>query len=405
MEIRKRRLVAAVSLAVTAAVLMGGILLLPGCGATGPTDGTDLGRNRNWAGAYMRVHLVPEQKPQLGEYSSRSQEVIQRHVEWAQQASIDFFAVSWRGMGSYGHTSLVDHVLPESSFDTIQWCILYETPTVIEGDPDASTINLTMAARDTLIRHLLDFHDNFFSRSNYLHIDGRPVIILRQSRRIAGEPWIALNAVRQAYMDSTGGGSYYLVGDEAMWGALAIPNTDRIRAMDAITGIDLGVMSQHDGYPQGTGFINDLTTMWHAYSAAGQVPEPPVPLIPMVWPGFNDRASSQIQHPVIAREVTSGTEQNGSTYGQMWIVANEQIGDPAIVLLNSFNAWQQDTQIEPVADNGNGLGTTLPATMTGRSRYFPYQESFVENTVIYKGNVLLGAIYEIWYDNKPPSGY
>ena len=125
----------------------------------------------------------------------------------------------------------------------------------------------------------------------------------------------------------------------------------------------------------------------------------------MVWPGFNDRASSQIQHPVIAREVTSGTEQNGRTYGQMWIVANEQVGDPAIVLLNSFNAWQQDTQIEPVADNSNGLGTTLPTTMTGRARYFPYQESFVEDTAICKGNVLLGAIYEIWYDNKPPSGY
>jgi hypothetical protein len=89
----------------------------------------------------------------------------------------------------------------------------------------------------------------------------------------------------------------------------------------------------------------------------------------------------------------------------MWDVANRNTGDPAVVLLNSFNVWQHDTQIEPVADNSNRMGTALPATITGGVRYFPYLESFVEETAALKGNVLLGAIYEVWYDSQPPSGF
>jgi hypothetical protein len=386
-------------------ILSGSILLLSGCEGAGPSDDRDLGNNLNWAGTYLRSRLVPFQEPELGEYSSRSATVIQQHVMWAQEAEIDFFAVKWRGYGTYGHTTLVDYLLTESSFDDMQWCLLYETPLILAGSEEASVINLTMTARDTLISHLLDFRSSFFSTPNYLQIDGRPVIILRQSRKIAGEPWIALNAVRQAYSDSTGGETYYLIGDEAIWGSISIPNTNRIRAMDAITGIDLALLAQHDGYPQGTGFISDLTTVWETYAAASQGLDSVVPLFPMVWPGFNDAAYSLVSHPVIAREMSTGITQGGTTYAQIWNEANYYAGTPAVVLLNSFNAWHHDTQVEPVADNRNSIGTTMPTAMTGGIRYFPYLDSFLEATVSYKGNVLLGAIYEVWYDSEPPSGF
>lgn len=405
MDSRIRRVVPAAPSILTALVLLGVIVLLPVCDGTTPSDDEEgVGRNRNWAGTYLRVHLVPRQQPQLGEYSSRSPAVIQQHVEWAAAAGIDFFAIAWRGTDSYGHTSLIDHVIPEPSFDGIQWCILYETPTVIMDDPDPATINLTLAARDTLLRHLLDFHNAFFPLPNYLHMDGRPVIILRHSRRIAGNARIALNAIRQAYSDSTLGESYFMIGDEAMWSTLGAPNTSRIRAMDAITGIDLGVMTEHDGHPQATGFLNDLTTMWQEYAMEAQGLDPPVLLIPMVWPGFNDQASSVVQHPVIARELAAGNQQQGGTYRQMWEIANDQAVGLAVVLLNSFNSWRLDTQIEPVADNLNTVGTMVPTSVTGGVRYFPYQESYIEDTADNKGVVLLGAIYEVWYDDEPPPG-
>lgn len=390
------------------ALVRGGLLaaglLLAACGSTGPSDDGGFGANRNWAGKYLRVHLLPRQEPVLGEYSSRDPLVIQQHVTWANRAGIDFFAIPWRGTGSWGHETLADYLVPNASFAGMTWCLIYETPTVLAGSPDASTINLTQAARDTLLQHLLLFRDRFFGLPNYLRLGGRPVIFLRKSRLIAGDARIALNAIRIAYADSTGGESYYLVGDEAIWGAVGAPDASRISAMDAITGIDLAVLPAHNGYPQGTGFVNDLDTMWREYALAGSALDPPVPLFPTVLPGFNDRAAGPSLHPVISRELSAVISRRGGSYEAIWNVAGGRVGSPAVVLLNSFNDWQRDTQIEPVADNGNATGTAVPGNLTAGLRYFPYGSGFVTDTAAHKGLELLGAIYEVWYDNKAPGG-
>ncbi|MFC1628470.1 hypothetical protein ACFL3H_05095 [Gemmatimonadota bacterium] len=366
------------------------------------TDGDGFGSNRNWAGNYLRIKLIPEQHPLLGEYSSRNAAIIQTHVSWAQQAEIDFFAIAWRGLESWGHETLEDYVLEEPAFDDMSWCILYETPTILGDSPDSDSFSLTLADRDTLLNQLLYFNNHFFSRDNYLHIDGKPVVFLRQSRKITGDARIALNAMRIAYADSTGGESVYLVGDEVIWGTVALPDRSRISAMDAITGIDLSVLSAHDGYPAGTGVLEDVALLWQEYATViSELPEA-IPIVPTVWPGYNDRAWAGITHPIISREVAGGIESTGSTYDQMWLIAGAQASDPAVILLNSFNDWQRDTQIEVLADNQDVNGTTSPTTVTRGIRYFPYANQYIERTAINKGDLLLGAIYEIWYDNQPP---
>jgi len=378
-------------------------LTFSGCGALGPNEG-GFGDNRNWAGEYLRIRLIPEQHPLLGEYSSRDAGVISQHVTWATGAGIDFFAIAWRGPGAWEHETLTDHVLPSAAFDLIDWCILYETPTILAGDPQAEAVPLSLAGRDSLLSHLLLFHDSFFSLPNYLHIGGLPVIIMRQTRKISGDARIALNAVRQAYADSTGGAAFYLVGDEVIWGALGLPAAGRISAMDAITGIDLASLTIHDGYPAGSGLFDDLADLWESYTLTLAGLSEPIPLFPTVMPGFNDRASSDVLNPVITRELTITSTPEGATYRAFWELANTWAGDPAVVLLNSFNGWQEDTQIEYVADNNQPGGTTLPNTSTAGYRYYPYQGLYLDETAVRKGEVMLGAIYEIWYDNQPPGG-
>ncbi|MFO7768920.1 MAG: hypothetical protein R6W82_08215 [bacterium] len=378
--------------------------LLMACEATGPVDGEGVGDNRNWAGEYLRIRLIPEQRPMLGEYSSGSQSVIQQHINWAELAAIDFLAIPWRGGGTYGDMVLTQDILGSAAWAdaTLGWCVLYELPTILEGDPEAPAVNLTLAARDTLLSHLEYFNERFFSSAGYLFVDGRPVVILRRSRLIAStDARQDLLALRQDYRAATGE-ELFLVGDEATMLSRDLPNSSRISAFDMITGIDLAVVGVHNGYPQNTGFFEDVNTVWNRYALDAGSLDPPVPLMPTVMPGFNDRASTALTHPIIAREATAGMTQEGTTYQQMWTLANNHAGVPAMALLNSFNGWREDTQIEPVADNGDANGATLPGQYTDGVRYFPYEMAFIEETATQKGNLTLGAIYEVWYDDRPP---
>ena len=388
-------------------LLIGALLVVGGltaCDATTPDDGDGLGDNRNWAGEYLRIRLIPEQRPMLGEYSSGSATTIQQHITWAEQAQIDYFASPWRGPETYGDRVLKDDLLDSAAWagTTLGWCVLYELPTVLEGDPDAAAVNLTLAARDTLLSHLEYFHDRFFSSAGYLYVDGRPVVIFRRSRLLSSSNVRqGLLALRQDYTDATGEG-LFLVGDEATMLSQDLPNASRISAFDMITGIDLAVVGVHNGYPQNTGFFQDVNSAWSRYALDAGSLDPPVPLMPSVMPGFNDRASSRLSRPVIARQTSAALDPDESTYQQMWTLANNHAASPGMVLLDSFNAWKRDTQIEPVADNGDANGSVLPGQYTEGTRYFPYEMAFIEATAINKGNVTLGAIYELWYDDRPP---
>ncbi len=385
----------------TTVLLLLALLLAAGCDAVTP-DEDGYGENRNWAGNYLRVRLSPQQGPMLGEYSSRNAAVIAQHVAWAQEADLDFFAIPWRGADSWGHTTLTDHVVPNATFTAdIGFCILYEIPTVLAGSPYASEVNLTLENRDQLIQDLLLLRDEFFGRPNYLRIDGDPVVVLRQSRRIVGDARIALNAVRLAYSDSTEGEGLYLVGDEVTWTAVALPNGSRISALDAITGLDLGNFGGHDGYPAGTGILTDLGTMWQQYALTAAGLDPPVPIFPSVMPGWNRRRLKPLE-PVIPRSTSLGATSHTGTYDGFWSAAYDAVGTPAVVLLDSFNDWARDTQIEPIADNGDDNGTVIPSSLTGGARYYPYGLSFLEATSGNKGTMVLGAVYEVWYDDQPP---
>jgi hypothetical protein len=383
----------------TAFALLAAATVLTTCSPVTPDGGGGYGSNRNWAGQYLRIHLTPEQGPLLGEYSSRNPSVIAQHVSWAKTAGIGFFAIPWRGEESWGHTTLADYLVGDSSFEQIDFCILYETPTLLGGSPDAATINLTLESRDLFLHHLLRLRELFFDQSNYLHLDGRPVLILRQSRRLTGEVRIALNALRVAYSDSTGGESLYLVGDEVTWPGIALPNGEHITALDAITGLDLGNFGVYDGYPAGTGLMTDLSAMWQQYALFAAGLTPPVPLFPSVLPGWNNRLHKPLQ-PVIPRQLSSGAISHTGTYDGFWNAASTA----TVVLLDSFNDWQRDTQIEPTADNGDANGTIIPTSLTGGRRYFPYGEDFIDATSADKGLLILGAIYEVWYDSVPPAG-
>ncbi len=97
--------------------------------------------------------------------------------------------------------------------------------------------------------------------------------------------------------------------------------------------------------------------------------------VPGVSPGYNDRAVRFERNNIgLSRRLTAGSEP-----GTLFIAQLEQaryLVDPAmgnLLLVNSFNEWHEDTQIEPVV----GEPTNLPLNLTNGLQYEGYGELYL----------------------------
>jgi glycoprotein endo-alpha-1,2-mannosidase len=80
--------------------------------------------------------------------------------------------------------------------------------------------------------------------------------------------------------------------------------------------------------------------------------------IPVASPGYNDRGVRYRQnHPPLSRRLSADSAE-GSLFAYQLTKASE-LADPSmqnLLVINSFNEWHEDTQIEPSA----GMSTHEP---------------------------------------------
>jgi len=99
--------------------------------------------------------------------------------------------------------------------------------------------------------------------------------------------------------------------------------------------------------------------------------------IPPVSPGYNDRGVRlEKDHPPLSRKLTEFSDE-----GSLFLYQLQKalpLVDPAVdrmILVNSFNEWHEDTQIEPTVIGGNA---TKPEALTGGLEYIGYGERYLD---------------------------
>jgi len=105
--------------------------------------------------------------------------------------------------------------------------------------------------------------------------------------------------------------------------------------------------------------------------------------IPAVSPGYNDRGVRlEKDHPPLSRKLNDESEEEGSLFLYQLQKALPLV-DPAVdnlILVNSFNEWHEDTQIEPTMTTtvSTTTTTTQPETLTGGLEYSGYGELYLD---------------------------
>jgi glycoprotein endo-alpha-1,2-mannosidase len=302
----------------------------------------------------MRMHLTPEaQPPALGTYNSRDPNVIATHIDQSHIGNISMWSMSWWGPNSYEDVTIRNHILPHSRAGELSYTIHYETSGRL-GPSSAPNY----ARFQTDMRYL---GQNIFDNPNYMRIDNRPVVVLYLSRDYfrSQAGWDALASMR-TMMQTEFGYDPYIVGDH-FFGDLA-PGAQHL---DAVTAFD--IYGQAFGSrPTDITRLNRLESIYDVVQTL--VDNVGTDFIPGLTPGYNDTAvrDGHAPSPRYLIDAGYGPSTQGSTMREMLsrvVLPHVDADVNELILVNSFNEWHEDTQIEPTIISP---ATNTDDTPTGR---------------------------------------
>ncbi len=319
----------------------------------------------------LRTHLTPEEQlPALGLYNSRDPNVIAGHIDQSHQGNISMWSMSWWGPNTFEDITIRNYILTNPRAAELTYTVHYESAGRLGSFAAPNYANL-----------MSDFQylgANIFNNPNYMRIDGRPVVVMYLSREYfktqAG--WTALENVR-SMMQTNYGYDPYIIGDH-FFNTMA-PGA---QYLDAVTTFD--VYGQvFNGKPTSIAQVNKLEDIYDA--AQDQADALGVDFIPGVSAGYNDRAVrlGNTASPRYIEGPGYGPDAQGSTLREILeraAVPHLDADLNNLIMVNSFNEWHEDTQIEPtiIAARTNTDDTATQNGYTQNKYYEGYGDLYLD---------------------------
>jgi hypothetical protein len=363
----------------------------------------------NFGEGFLRERLDPPQAPALGRYDSRDPQVAERHIAWCRRYGIDFLALDWWPRRPEQNRAIQDGFLKAGNLGDIKFCVFYET-WELGARTDETFFDGGVIQR--FVADGIHLAETFFSHPSYLKVHGRPVLFYYLTRLWRGGYVQAVRELRAEWQKR--GFEPFLIGDEVFWWALAArpegprvvwdkPQKERIILFDALTSYNMYSPDKDDqaGFGAASTHLDQVARVYESYRKAGGR----VVVVPNVMPGFNDRGVRPAEnHPAIHRQWAAG-QGEGSFLARSLDRLGLPFADPKLPMLmvTSFNEWNEDTQIEPVAlapptarDQGPG-GQGL----TEGYAYAGYGETYLE---VLRDKVAAVAGRVVDQDGRPVGG-
>jgi hypothetical protein len=312
---------------------------------------------------YLRGKLDPPQYPALGEYNLREPGPIGQHLAWTRGANINLWVTSWWGPFSSTDENVKDYILPHPDFAGTKIALFYETAGRV---PDF--VNTGNVYND-----IVYMSNTYFDNPNYLKINGKPVIYVYLTRVLEEKGTLAqiVDLMRSAASDN--GHDIYIVGDHAFYKPPTSDAYAPFQLLDAVTNYDMyGCMeSPRFAELEGVAEYREHQSGWRE-KAKGQNCD----FIPAISPGYNEEAVRSNTASAMSRRISENAPV-GSLFQAVLSDAFDLVDEATgkILMINSWNEWHEDTQIEPTVSGGT---TSVPSELTQGLRYKAYGELFLD---------------------------
>ena len=245
--------------------------------------------------------------PVLGHYDSRDPAVARRHVQWAKQADLDFFIISWISQDGREDRNFKQSVLPAIEAQNFHFAFHYETALALNltaGKPldfDQETAGKGRAG-DQFVAHFDYLAATYFKQKSHLTFHGKVVVNLYLVREMVhAGPY--LKRMRDRLQER--GIELYLIADVVYSAPTESYDWPLLKEhFQAITAYNMYHRPQ---------FLDRVRSQFEASDRKAR--ENGLAFIPNVMPGYDDTRLRGADRPVLERE-------RGSFYRDFWQVAS-----------------------------------------------------------------------------------
>jgi hypothetical protein len=331
---------------------------------------------------YLRDQLDVPHFPEVpglasGEYDDTVRAVVRAQFDVMLKSGIKFVVASWFGPGSREDTQLDTLKLEAGTVTagTMEFCCLYETAILKNHSPTNEFEFTSQEVKDKFRSDMTYYKLNHVGNENYYNKPGtsQPVFFIYLLRVFSIAEQESMCSILRSVMadNAIGGVSYnpYIVGD-LMFGT---PKNLGYRV-----GFGPDCLSVYDVYGQSPKKIeldeSDVSELHGKFAQWAQL-NPNEDIWPVVSPGYNDRGVRlSANHTALSRNL------NGFEKGSLFKAHLKHLDAISTVLpnqpflINTWNEWHEDSQIEPAGGAGN---SNTPTELTNGVTYEPYGTKYV----------------------------
>ncbi len=326
--------------------------------------------------------LCPNVRPVLGRYAmdlnnSNAVPLFQQHIDWANEAGIDFFIMPQinEDQNQYNHLSphAVDFVnymegLHVNSYGMMKWgnlkyCVSVELNNFTSGLSNQNPIesvdldaNGVSQREERLYTYFKGLGERFFiNDSLYYYVDGKPLVVLLNPKNLYSKDTKQLYQNLRDTVFKYTGKEMYIVARQDKWSPSArYINTFIGGGVDAVYMDNMfdttDFTLQHLGWAQ-------CIDQNYQYNRQYIKENYGIDFIPAICPSFvrwvrQNTTTEFYNYPPVYYDKELFTD--------MCNVAKMNLGDNRIVFIDGFNKWDYGNAMEPSDPNyGNGYGMEI----------------------------------------------